>query len=802
MKITITNAYTWNNKGDAGILLGLIQTLKKIYGNNLEITILSLTPDLDKKQYLKDPVIKNVYSNILNPRPYTHTTIGKIKAVLKLIFQAIRLSFITRCNLNKAIKQYPSIESLSKSDLIIVCGGGFLGGKKLDSLLHVFQMHINTLFNKPLVIAGTSIEPFGNPIISHKTRKVIKKYDHVIAREEITERCLQTILNPKQFSMAPDLAFMLDDEPYVNTVIKDMRKKYTKLIGITVRNWHNTNMKNYIRAIIKTIDHYAAHNIGFVFVPQVIDPNGNDTKIALTIKHALKNPETLAIIDENLSPSQIKGLIKNFDYFVGTRMHSNIFATSLAIPTVAIAYEQKTNGIMSMLELDQYVLNINAISSRKLIEKIDLMMLNSKKISSHLHHIITSIKKDILSKYKTILPKYQKKKQMTFIFDTVLLKSEDNNYYGINLNYELFSDRYLPVFDKINVSTRLAKAKNIPKSHKPVNGKNVTVSPIQSYDKIPDLIFKRRRIKTELLKSINKSDRVIIRMPSPLSVLACKLCQRNHKPYALEMVACPWDGYNHHGNPMGRLVAPIMYFTTKRQCQKAEYVLYVTRDFLQKRYPTNGKTTNASNVLINSPSKNVLQKRLDKISTMRNSSIKIGVVGKLDLKSKGQAIAIRAIKQLVSKYPNIKLELLGVGNGKKLEQLARQLNLENNVIFKGSLPGGKPVLEWMDSLDVIVLPSYQEGLPRVLIEAMSRACPAVGSTAGGISELIRKDLLHKPGDSKKLAKDLDRILSNKKYMKELAKENFQNCQEYTKEKLDDRRKKFWKEFADEELIGP
>ena len=53
-KITITNAYTWYNKGDAGILLGIVETLKKIYNNDVEIDVLSFTPDDDKIRYCKD----------------------------------------------------------------------------------------------------------------------------------------------------------------------------------------------------------------------------------------------------------------------------------------------------------------------------------------------------------------------------------------------------------------------------------------------------------------------------------------------------------------------------------------------------------------------------------------------------------------------------------------------------------------------------------------------------------------------------------------------------------------------------
>ena len=80
--ITITNAYTWYNKGDAGILLATIDTLKKIY-NKAEFNILSFTPDVDRKNYCKDSSIKEVYSNILNPHPYI-TDIYQIRNSTKL----------------------------------------------------------------------------------------------------------------------------------------------------------------------------------------------------------------------------------------------------------------------------------------------------------------------------------------------------------------------------------------------------------------------------------------------------------------------------------------------------------------------------------------------------------------------------------------------------------------------------------------------------------------------------------------------------------------------------------------------
>ena len=84
-------------------------------------------------------------------------------------------------------------------------------------------------------------------------------------------------------------------------------------------------------------------------------------------------------------------------------MHSNIFATSMKVPTVAIAYEKKTNGIMKTLNLEDYIIEINTITSEKLIEKIEVMMKNNKEIRKHLDNRIQEIRKEIINKTLKVL---------------------------------------------------------------------------------------------------------------------------------------------------------------------------------------------------------------------------------------------------------------------------------------------------------------------------------------------------------------------------------------------------------------
>lgn len=390
--------------------------------------------------------------------------------------------------------------------------------------------------------------------------------------------------------------------------------------------------------------------------------------------------------------------------------------------------------------------------------------------------------------------------KLGFIFDVVMLRDENNDYYDINFNNKLWEDRYLPIFKSMIVATRVKDMKNSDIQKKNgytiANGKNVQMRPIAEYEKVTDVFFHRRKIYKALKEVIEQCDCVIVRLPSPLGNLACNMCRKMNKKYAIEMVACAWDGYRYHGHWAGKIVAPYMLIQTKIQCKLAKRAVYVTNKFLQKRYPTNGITTNASNVMINEPKAEVLEQRIEKIKEEKDACV-LGLVGRLTLESKGQKVALQALKILVKKYPKIKIEFLGAGDKTLLMNIAQRLGITENVCFKGTLPSGIEVLKWMDSLDILLIPSFQEGLPRALIEAMSRGCPAVGAKTGGIPELIREEVIHNPGDATKLAQDIEKIIENKEFAIQLANENFENCKEYTKEKLDKRRNEFWQEFANE-----
>jgi glycosyltransferase involved in cell wall biosynthesis len=146
------------------------------------------------------------------------------------------------------------------------------------------------------------------------------------------------------------------------------------------------------------------------------------------------------------------------------------------------------------------------------------------------------------------------------------------------------------------------------------------------------------------------------------------------------------------------------------------------------------------------------------------------------------------------------LELTLVGDGKHradLEAQAAARGIGQRVGFTGRLPSGDAVRAQLDRADLFVLPSYQEGLPRAMIEAMARGLPCIGSTIGGIPELLSAEEMVPPGDAVALAHAIRRVTADPQRLADLSARNLDKAQNYRDEALDRRRVLFYSHVKQE-----
>jgi glycosyltransferase involved in cell wall biosynthesis len=143
------------------------------------------------------------------------------------------------------------------------------------------------------------------------------------------------------------------------------------------------------------------------------------------------------------------------------------------------------------------------------------------------------------------------------------------------------------------------------------------------------------------------------------------------------------------------------------------------------------------------------------------AGIRILSVGRL-IRGKGLSILLEAMHALTAKGHAVRLTVVGAGPARAdFEQLAQRLGLEEVVEFAGAV-GQDEIRRHYASADVFCLPSFAEGIPVVLMEAMAMEIPVVSTTITGIPELIADGvhgLLVAPGRADALADALERLIA-------------------------------------------
>lgn len=158
-------------------------------------------------------------------------------------------------------------------------------------------------------------------------------------------------------------------------------------------------------------------------------------------------------------------------------------------------------------------------------------------------------------------------------------------------------------------------------------------------------------------------------------------------------------------------------------------------------------------------------------------------------------LLLKALRLAKERLPRIELRVLGPGYRRPCTAVVQKLGLDGHVRLDGVIPAGSPVLSWLDQIDLYLQPSFQEGLPRALIEAMSRGCPALGSTAGGIPELLDAECLHRPGDHRALARLIVLRAGDRNWLIAQARRNFEVFKRYARTVTQQTRREFWSAFS-------
>jgi glycosyltransferase involved in cell wall biosynthesis len=315
-----------------------------------------------------------------------------------------------------------------------------------------------------------------------------------------------------------------------------------------------------------------------------------------------------------------------------------------------------------------------------------------------------------------------------------------------------------------------------------VQSTNVTVFSLPAYQNIQQFWFKAIKYCYLLWRAAPKWDMLTIRMPTHLGFPAFLAAAWNKKPIFLVVVGeslavSKLSGFPFLKQWLANLDAWFQDFLM--DFMVGHCLTFTNGEDLYQKFNRPGRQiyiTRSSTIHeaeIESPNKD----------TCQNSPYKILTVGSVS-PVKGASLIPQVIASL--KKNGIKTDWAYIGpiegNSGKQEllltmELAAELGVSSSLKFLGPMKW-ETLFDYYRKCDVFVLPTYMEGVPRVILEAQAAGLPVISTTVGGIPQAVNngKDgLLVPPGRSDEIALAVEKIIRNSGLRQELIRNGIESA---------------------------
>ncbi|WP_235362745.1 glycosyltransferase family 4 protein [Burkholderia sp. A9] len=334
------------------------------------------------------------------------------------------------------------------------------------------------------------------------------------------------------------------------------------------------------------------------------------------------------------------------------------------------------------------------------------------------------------------------------------------------MGYEKFARRFVHAFEDVRIVAR-----SFPSSRRVgsvVTGTGVSFVTVGENRGGRALLASLPRLFARVFGVVRDAETLVIRFPGNIAIISMLVCLVSGKEFSVEVVADPEDYFKDGASdhPLRKIAGSIHCRATRFAVRHARSVRYVTRAYLQTKYPAgpDSKPFGFSDVYL--PDSSFSVRDLETFSA--TGALRIVNVAMMHNHSKGHAVLLETVSRLLRQGVKIQLTLVGDGPLRaRFEELADSLAIGDIVHFSGQV-SSDTVREIVSQQDLFVLPSFQEGLPRAMLEAMASGTPALATTVGGIPEVLPAEDMFEPGSVDELVRRIGGLARNRGWLFEMS----------------------------------
>jgi colanic acid/amylovoran biosynthesis protein len=325
---------------------------------------------------------------------------------------------------------HPMLQRLRQLDAVLDMSGGdsfsdIYGSRRFEAVaapkLLAMQLGI------PLVLLPQTYGPFTDGGARERARRVLRGAAQVWARDqhslEVVSALLGSHFDPTRHRQGVDVAFGLParrpaDDRLVES-LGELRKGSEVLVGLNVSgllyNEPGEDIRRYgFRTPYRELIHgllgrlLTVSGLGVVLIPHVTPgrPCADCDETACNSVLASLNPHEKRRVQKvpaSLGPMEMKWAIGTCDWFCGTRMHACIGAISQCVPTVAIAYSDKTRGVFDTAGVGDCVVDPRSDAATEIVDRTMMHLLEKRAVRARLESRMPGVRRQLSAQFQALL---------------------------------------------------------------------------------------------------------------------------------------------------------------------------------------------------------------------------------------------------------------------------------------------------------------------------------------------------------------------------------------------------------------